>query len=56
MDLPFFAKNPQFSVLLFDTNLKFAIDCMYPFGICNNFIDFDSLDNLNVSAARLEVA
>ena len=44
----FLCQKPHFSGLQFDGNCKIAIRCMYQFGICNNFIKFDSLHTLNI--------
>ena len=45
---PFYWLKAFFSGLQFDINCKIAISCMYQFGICNKFIDFDNFDSLNI--------
>jgi hypothetical protein len=42
-------ESSHFSGPWFNINHSNPISCMYPFGICNNFIKSDSLDNLNKS-------
>jgi len=45
----FIYRRPFFSGAMFDIKPGYAIGCMYKFCICNNFIDFDSFDSLNLS-------
>ncbi len=38
----FITLKPHFPGLRFDTKTEDTISCIYPFGICNNFIYCDS--------------
>ncbi len=52
----FICRNPHFTGPWFDTKCKNEIGCMYPYDICNNFIDFSNFDFLILSGKGMKKA